>query len=109
MHRFRGGPIVDLPNDHLVSPVFIYNFLLYSISMANTEDHLASIVARLDLIAHLLLLTIDRNRLPAITEQIALLADHGLTPAEIGRVIGRKPNYVSAMSKGKKKGRKDAR
>jgi hypothetical protein len=77
--------------------------------MATTEEQLKQITSRLDLIAHLLLLSVDKNRLLSITDQIALLEDHGLTPAEIGRIIGRKPNYVSAMTKGKKKAKPDAR
>jgi len=77
--------------------------------MATIDDPLTSVMNRLDLIAHLLLLSVDKTKLPAITDQIALLADHGLMPAEIGRVIGRKPNYVSAMTKGKKKGKADGR
>ncbi len=72
--------------------------------MANEKDRIAAIEARLDLIAHLLVLAIEPKSIPPINVQIALLADHGLTPAEIGRIIGRKANYVSAMMKPKRKG-----
>lgn len=94
---------------HCDCPLFIENCCYHFINMATTEEQLANVVGRLDLIAHLLLLSVDQSKLPAITDQIALLADHGLAPAEIGRVIGRKPNYVSAMTKGKKKGKSDVR
>jgi len=76
--------------------------------MANDDERLERIEKRLDLIAHLLLLSVDRNKLPAITDQIALLVDHGLAPVDIGKVIGRKANYVSAMTKNRKPGGKNA-
>jgi hypothetical protein len=64
---------------------------------------------RLDLIAHLLCLLVDQKRIPAISEQIALLATHGLSGVEIGRIVGREPNYVSAsMNQQKKKGKTNA-
>ena len=70
--------------------------------MANEDERMAALEKRLDLIAHLLLLNIEPKNAPPITAQIELLSDHGLSAAEIGRVIGRKANYVSAMTKSKK-------
>jgi hypothetical protein len=71
--------------------------------MAIQEDKLARIEKQLELIAHLLLLAIRPDQRPSINEQVALLREHGLTPAEIGRIIGRKANYVSAVKTIKKK------
>jgi hypothetical protein len=67
--------------------------------MATTEKHLESIEERLDLVIRLLALLIDPKKLPTISEQINLLADRGLAQSEIGRVVGRKANYVSAVLK----------
>jgi len=63
---------------------------------------------KLDLIIHLLCLLVDQNKMPSITDQIGILASHGLAPAEIGRVVGREANYVSASLKNKKKGKNNA-
>jgi hypothetical protein len=63
---------------------------------------------RLDLIIHLLCLLVDQNKVPSITDQIAILASHGLAPAEIGRIVGREANYVSASLKNKKRGKNNA-
>jgi hypothetical protein len=73
---------------------------------ADIDASLERLEAKLDLVAHLLLLAVQPEKSPNITEQIAILRAHGLTPAEIGKVIGRKANYVSAMGKTTKKGGK---
>lgn len=75
--------------------------------MAKVKTEFEQVRDRLDLLAHLLCLLVDQNRLPAISDQIALLAMHGLAPAEIGRIVGREANYVSAAMT-KKKVKKDA-
>ena len=71
--------------------------------MATTEQALERIEQRLDLIAYLLLLSLDRSHAPQVTDLIATLADRGMSPAEIGRIVGRKANYVSVMTKRNKK------
>ena len=73
-----------------------------AISMANSDEILTRIEQRLDLIAHLLVLAIPLDKRSPITDQIALLREHGLSAADIGRVIGRKANYVSAVVTAKK-------
>ena len=76
------------------------------IIMAIEEKDIQAIHKRLDLIASLLCLLIDPKRVPTISDQITILADRGLPPAEIGRVVGREANYVSASLKQRKKGKK---
>jgi hypothetical protein len=71
--------------------------------MANEEITLDAIRQRLDLIAHLLLMGLNPAKIASTTDQIALLSSHGLSPAEIGRIIGRESNYVSAMIKNRGK------
>ena len=74
--------------------------------MATSKTEFEQIRDRLDLIAHLLCLQVEANKTPAISAQIAILAEHGLTPTEIGRVIGREANYVSASLKTRSKTKK---
>lgn len=77
--------------------------------MAISEDHLEAIERRLDLVIRLLSLLVDTKKVPAISDQISLLADRGLTPAEIGRIVGREANYVSASLSARKKVKKNAK
>lgn len=76
--------------------------------MANDISANERLEKKLDLIIHLLCLLVDKNRVPSIADQIATLASHGLAPAEIGRIVGREANYVSASMKNKIKGKKNA-
>lgn len=76
--------------------------------MAIEEKDIESIRKRLDLIASLLCLLVDVKTLPTITDQIQVLSERGLAPAEIGRIVGREANYVSASLKNKKKVKKNA-
>jgi hypothetical protein len=71
--------------------------------MAIEKNELEPIQRRLDLIAHLLCMLIDQKHVPSITDQIGLLSDCGLAPADIGRIVGREANYVSASLKNRKK------
>lgn len=74
--------------------------------MAITKTEFEQLRDRLDVIAHLLCLLVDQTKVPSIAEQVAILATHGLSGAEIGRIVGREPNYVSAvMNQAKKKGK----
>jgi hypothetical protein len=76
--------------------------------MATSNDASERLEKKLDLIIHLLCLLVDQNKMPSIADQIAILASHGLAPAEIGRIVGREANYVSASLKNKKKGKTNA-
>ena len=71
--------------------------------MAKDTNDFEILQRRLDLIIHLLCMLVDTSKVPAITEQVALLANHGLVPAEIGKIIGREANYVSAVTKSRKR------
>ncbi|HEV2619483.1 MAG TPA: hypothetical protein VGU23_06035 [Acidobacteriaceae bacterium] len=75
--------------------------------MAINEKDMQSILKRLDLIASLLCLLVDMKNVPTITDQIKVLSERGLAPAEVGRVVGREANYISASLKSKKKVKKD--
>ena len=80
------------------------------LSMATAKTEFEQIRDRLDLMAHLLCLQIDPTRVPAIGEQIGILASHGLSGAEIGRIVGKEANYVSAViGQQKKKEKKSAK
>jgi hypothetical protein len=76
--------------------------------MAIEEKDIESVRKRLDLIASLLCLLVDVKKLPTITDQIQVLSERGLAPAEIGRIVGREANYVSASLKNKRKVKKNA-
>ncbi len=81
----------------------------HNIIMAISTDSAERLERKLDLISHLLCLLVDRDRAPSITDQIGILASHGLAPAEIGRIVGREANYVSAsLKKTKGKANKNA-
>lgn len=71
-----------------------------------TEQQFERIEERLDLIAYLLLLVLDKDKTSQITDQIAILTDRGMSPTDIGRIVGRKANYVSVVAKRSKKGAK---
>jgi hypothetical protein len=74
--------------------------------MANDESHWNALERRLDLVIHLLLMGLNPSKVPAVTDQIALLSSHGLLPSEIGRIIGKESNYVSAMMKSRARSKK---
>ena len=74
--------------------------------MAREKTEFEELRDRLDVLTHILCLLVDHNKIPPISEQVALLASHGLSGAEIGRIVGREPNYVSAvMNQKKRKGK----
>jgi hypothetical protein len=76
--------------------------------MARDTDGNERLEKKLDLIVHLLCMLVDQNKVPSIVDQIVVLASHGLAPAEIGRIVGREANYVSASLKNKKRGKNNA-
>jgi hypothetical protein len=78
--------------------------------MAMNKTEFEQLRDRLDVLTHLLCLLVDYDKIPAISDQIALLASHGLSGADIGRIVGREPNYISAvMNQQKKKGKPSAK
>jgi hypothetical protein len=72
--------------------------------MANDTSTRDRLEKKLDLIIHLLCLMVDVNNTPPIGYQIAMLKEHGLAPAEIGKIVGREANYVSASLRSKRNG-----
>jgi hypothetical protein len=76
--------------------------------MAMRDGSLESIERRLDLVIQLLCLLVDPKKLPTISDQVGLLSERGLTPTEIGRIVGREANYVSAALKNRMKVKKNA-
>lgn len=75
--------------------------------MAIRDDFEKSIEWRLDLVIQLLCLLVDPKKLPTISDQVGLLSERGLTPTEIGKIVGREANYVSATLKNRKKVKKN--
>jgi hypothetical protein len=75
--------------------------------MAILENPLEPIERRLDLMIQLLCLIVDPKKLPTISDQVGLLSERGLTPTEIGKIVGREANYVSATLKNRKKVKKN--
>jgi hypothetical protein len=72
-----------------------------------TLARLDGIARRLDAIIALLL----RSNSPSTSDQIKTLSSIGFKPPEIGRIVGKEPNYVGAVlsnskasSKAKKRG-----
>ena len=63
------------------------------------------IVARLDIIVRLLLGGADREKQRSITEMAVQLDDMGLAPSEIGAILSKPSNYISAALNTKKKGK----
>jgi len=63
------------------------------------EEQTVDLARRLDV---LIFLQLDQN-CPSMTEKVQKLSQAGLSSAEIGRVVGKPSNYVTAIrSRGKK-------
>lgn len=62
------------------------------------------VLKRLDIIV-LLLLENVRDETPSISEKIDKLHGLGLTTGEISGIVGKPANYVSAVTRRKKKGK----
>jgi hypothetical protein len=58
---------------------------------------------KLDILIHLQLLAVAGREQPSVVAKIAVLSEMGLAPAEIGRIVAKPANYVSAVL-GKKGG-----
>ncbi|MGH9425519.1 MAG: hypothetical protein ACRD2L_04330 [Terriglobia bacterium] len=63
----------------------------------NQDDFYQQMLHRLDIIIAVQLTMIRPDRVASVSERIVRLAELGLPPHEIGRLVGRKPNYVSAV------------
>jgi hypothetical protein len=72
--------------------------------MAKTEPDRDGITRRLDIMI-MLLLESGPEGVPSTTGKIEKLLSFGLTASEVARIIGKKPNYVTAVISGKKAGR----
>lgn len=70
--------------------------------MANNDE---DIVKRLDIIIQLMLEN-DSNPTSSTTGKIQRLLDFGLSKTEVANILGKKVNYISAVTSGKKKSKK---
>jgi len=61
------------------------------------EEFYLEMLHRIDIIIALQLTTARAGKVASVTERILHLAELGLAPGEIGRLVGRKGNYVSAV------------
>ena len=73
--------------------------------MTTDNNENQGIIKRLDIIIALLLRFRPNEPEATATDKIAELADLGLSRSEIGRIMGKPANYVSAVL-GTKKGKK---
>lgn len=69
--------------------------------MNNLEkSEMPDLIRRLDV---LIFLSLD-NKYPSVTDKVKKLTETGLNSGEIGRILGKATNYVTAtLSKGKKR------
>lgn len=70
------------------------------------SDSVDPVVSRLNVIISLLLEGGKGDKPSSVSSKISRLGGLGLTPSEIGAIVGKKSNYVSAVLSGKK--RKDS-
>lgn len=61
------------------------------------ERSLAAVIQRLNVIIALQLEALSESKERSIAMRIRKLADLGLSPSEIGSILGKKANYVSAV------------
>ncbi len=70
-----------------------------------SDESLIAVVSRLNVIISLLLDGGQAEKPASVTSKIARLEGMGLAPSEIGAIVGKKSNYVSAvLSERKRKG-----
>lgn len=62
-----------------------------------SDENLKAIVLRLNVVIALQLEALSRSSKNPIATRIRKLADLGLSPSEIGTIVGKKANYVSAV------------
>lgn len=65
--------------------------------MAMEDMSVTKIEQKLDILIHLQLLAVAGRESPSVVERISILSEMGLAPAEIGRIIAKPANYVSAV------------
>ena len=65
------------------------------------------LLRRLDILIALQLTIGRQGNAPSVRERIFQMAELGMPPGEIGRFVGRKANYVSAVLGSRKARRKD--
>jgi hypothetical protein len=61
------------------------------------DKSLAAVIQRLNVIIALQLESLSQSKERSIATRIRKLADLGLSPSEIGSILGKKANYVSAV------------
>ena len=61
------------------------------------ERSLAAVIQRLNVIIALQLEALSQSKERSMATRIRKLADLGLSPSEIGSILGKKTNYVSAV------------
>jgi hypothetical protein len=75
------------------------------------DDFYRETLHRFDIIIAIQLTMIRADKVASVRERIVRLAEFGLPPGEIGRLVGRKANYVSATlgsGRAKRKARTNA-
>src|SRR5260370_13578350 len=65
--------------------------------MAMTDGDLKAVILRLNVIIALQLEALSQSSKNPIATRILKLAEFGLSPSEIGTIVGKKANYVSAL------------
>jgi hypothetical protein len=68
-----------------------------------------TLLRRLNTVISLLVEERSAHEAPAISEKIRHLVDMGLSPAEVGEIVGKPTNYVTAIMHRTKKTNKKAR
>ncbi len=72
----------------------------------DNKDFQTILIKRLNTLISLTLEVASSNKGISISEKIGHLRDMGLTPAEIGQIVGKNTNYISAVIHKKKRGAK---
>lgn len=65
--------------------------------MAISTDTATRIERKLDLLLHLQVAALGDSELPSLRRRIEILRELGLQPSEIGRIVGKEANYISAV------------
>jgi hypothetical protein len=68
---------------------------------------LKAILQRMNIIIALQLEALPQSSSSSIGQRIRKLAELGLTPGEIGSIVGKKANYVSAVVGSKRKSQRE--
>jgi len=71
------------------------------------EEFMRLLLDKIDVMIALQLTIIKTENVSPLRDRIFQLAELGIGPAEIGRFVGRKANYVSAVLGTRKSKRKD--